>query len=181
MNINYNAIGQSKTPKNYMDFLRPTTMKNATAIFKKLQLINGSEQIDTVIMNSIIANQITSTKGSEIDQIWGKIENSLHNRKTLKTIADSPEDKLNTVLGLIYNAMEVVDKGDNIEYVSNIRNSYLGVKSHIFSRFIDKMTGMNRRNLERTINTIDSFFERVTKRFNNRVKKGEISGYEIPL
>lgn len=181
MEINYNNVGKANTAKNYMDFLRPAAMANAPAIFKKLQLVNGSDAFDAVSIASEVAAQITTTKGSEIDQVWSKIEKRLYRRKPLKTIATTPIGKLNTALGLLYSAMEVVDTGDNINFVRDINSLYRQAKSHVESRFLGRQEGFDKRTLQRTLDTMDSFFDRVIKRFNERVKNLEIQGHEIEV
>ena len=175
------SIGSSATPKNYNDFLKPAAMKQSAAIYKKIQLVKGNDAIGAVLIAQDLHSQILQTKSSGLKDLWTRIEKTLHRRKPLKTTAKDEQEQLVMTLGLVYNAMETADKGDQIRMVGEINTYYLDIKRHISSRFIGKVQGMEKRILQRSLDTIDSFFERVIKRFNQRVKDNEIAGPEIAV
>lgn len=173
--------GDSVTKKNYMDFLKPAAMANAANIFKRLQANYGTTAVDAISIVSDVSSQILSTKGSELETLWEKIEARLNRGKAIKTTAETPYGKLNTAIGLIYSAMEVADTENNIDYVRGINSIYLSVKNHVENRFLGRTQGMEKRSLERTLGTVDSYFGRVIKRFNELVKTKQIQGPEIPV
>ncbi|MFT4553388.1 MAG: hypothetical protein ACI9S8_002026 [Chlamydiales bacterium] len=181
MSFGFGTVGAPTTKKNYLDFLRPAAMVDASAIFKKIQSISGADPIDALNIAATVSDSITSTKGSEIDQIWDKIEKTLYRRKTLKVNAKTPEGKLNTALGLIYSSIESIDSGNNINFLRSVSNMVNGVKNHINSRFLGKFEGSSRRTLQRSMDTIDGYLKRVIVRFNDRIEAGEIGGTAIEL
>lgn len=181
MDFSFGTVGTPTTKKNYMDFLRPAAMVDASSIFKRLQTINGADAIDGLSIGASVADAITSTKGSEIDQIWGKIEKTLNRRKPLKVQATTGEGQLNTALGLIYSSIESIDTGDNINFLRSISGIFSQVKNHIDSRFMGKLEGAPRRTLQRSVDTIDAYMTRVITRFNERIEAGEIGGTPIEL
>jgi hypothetical protein len=179
MGFSFGTVGTPTTKKNYLDFLRPAAMVNASAIFKKLQSENGSDIFDALSIASLVADTIFATKGSELDKLWENIEKTLNNRKTLKVAAETPAGKLNTAIGLIYSAIEVIDTGDNINFVRSISGTFNQLRNHIDSRFTGKLEGVEQRTLQRSLDTVGAFLERIIKRFNSRVESGEIEGQEI--
>lgn len=178
--MDVSSIGKSATPKNYNDFLKPAAMKQAASVYKKIQLVKGSDALGAVLIAQDLHAQILQTKSSNLEDLWPRIEKVLNRRKPLKTNAKDAQEELIMTLGLVYNAMETADKSNQIRMVDEINTYYLDIKRHVNSRFIDKVQGMEKRILQRSLDTLDSFFGRVVKRFNQRVKDKEIAGPEIP-
>nr|AFD03135.1 hypothetical protein [uncultured bacterium W5-77b] len=181
MSFNFSSIGSNATKKNYMDFLRPAGMVDAKLIFKKIQITEGTSAADAFAIASEVKNAIKATTGSDLDQLWTRIESALNRKKPIKTAANTTAGKLNTTLGLLYSAMEVIDGEDDIRYVRGMRSLFLQSKQIVESRFLGRLEGSEKRSVQRSLDTIASYFDRVTKRFNKRVKKNEIAGPEIKL
>jgi hypothetical protein len=177
----FNIYTGPTTPKNFQDFLRPAAMDDAEKIFKKIQLNEGGGAAGALNIAGSVSQQMLSLKGSEIDQLWERIEKTLNGRKPLKVEAATDVGRVNTALGLLYASMEVVDKGDSIRNVQSMMNIYSQTRIHVQSRFLEKQKGVDKRTLQRSLDTLDSFFNRVAKRFNKRLEKEEIGGNEITV
>jgi hypothetical protein len=174
------VVKSGTTQKNYMDFLRPAALSDARNIFKKLHLKEGGSSSDALYIASDAANALMSLKGSEIDQVWDRVERALNDGNDIKVKGKSDFDKLNTALGLFYSALEVIDaKDDYTDNVRSLRSIYSKVRGQVFSRFQGRAEGKDKRNLQRTLDTIDSLFDRVTTSFNQRIAEGKAGGKEL--
>ena len=152
-----------------------------TRFFKKLQLVNGSDSMDALNIASQVTDVISATNGSELDQLWSRIEISVNKRNPLKIVAKTDAGKLNTALGLLYSAMEVVDTSNDVRQVRGLRSLFIQARTIVESRFLGRLEGSDKRSVQRSLDTITSYYDRVIKRFNKRVEAGEITGPEIPV
>ncbi len=169
------------TKKTLYDGSRPKAMLDADKIFNKLFQINGGTAADALGMMDQISSILNDTKATNIEKLWDRLSKGVNKNRPIKIQATTEAGKLQTALGLFYPALESLDRGDSISLVASLRQMYLEARNYIENRFINKQEGVEKRVSKRVISTLDTRFEQVIKRFNQRVADGEIVGQEIQL
>ena len=127
-----------------------------------------------------VGSQLKSVNQDTLDEFWGKMEKKLYNDNTLSVNATSDVGKYSTGLSLFYNALNVVDSNSQTTYdLSGLKETYYDVRQYVSRRILGRQEGIDKRILQRVLNTIDARFDKVTKRFNKLVQEGQMHGPEL--
>ncbi len=174
------TISGGGTPKSFLDAQRPLVMTDADQIFKLVAFANGSSSGETLGIVSTLSQIMQETKGTDFEDVWGKVESRLNRRQSLPVKAKTDEAKVNTALSLFYSALNQLDQvAVSTDEIQAFKSLFDETFLHVSNRFLGKMDGVDQRNLLRVTKTIEGRLGDVIERFNEMVDEGVALGNKI--
>ncbi len=178
--VDLSSIGSNSTPLGAQDRLLPESIIQGKGLVKLISGGKNPSDSEAASLSLAITTIINSTKGTEVDKLWGRIENALNQNKPLKIPNDASEDQVQATLGLMYNLLNVIDKGSNTNLMSQFRSLYLETQKHVEDRFLSQFEDTAQNKIKRVIRITNRRVSSIIKRMNLDVAKGNIAGPEIP-
>jgi hypothetical protein len=177
--VDFSGIGANTTPLGAQDQLLPESILQGKKLIKQLgkgKLPDDGEAASLALALSAI---VSGTRGTELDKLWGRIEKSLNQGKSLSISSETNEGQIQAALGLFYNLINVVDQGSNTSLMTQVRSLFFETQKHVEERFYPQLEKTEKNKIKRIIRIASTRVTSIIKRMNQDVAKGIIPGPEI--